>query len=269
MIGIRGAALLLAALTPLTAVTAASPVGALVNTDPPAIGSCHDLTYDEVRAVSSDKPPVPCTSRHTTLTFDVVEFAEAPDWNDEDTYVGEVYSQCNLSWLDVLGGNAKTIGRSSHTYYWLLPTPSQRSAGAAWVRCELALSAGGSLMRLPENVRLGRLPLPDTVARCREGERARYRVTVCARAHQYRATLSIKIPWERWRGYDAAQRFALRECSERVRSRFHYEWPSSRYWWRLGYRYAICMPKTNDKLANRVARPTNRNFDPMAGVSGR
>lgn len=235
------AAVLLASATVPAQASAAGP-----GTDitPPAVGSCYDLTYGELHGASSDAPPVPCSSRHTTLTFDVVEFAEPPDWNDEESFESVVHDQCNVSWIDVLGGNPKTISRSSYTYYWLMPTPAQREAGAAWVRCELALLAGGSAAPLPRNVRLGRLPLPDAVARCREGEREDYRVTVCARAHQYRATHSIKLPWSRWRSYDAAQAFAHRECDGRIRGAFYYQWPLSRYWWRLGFRHASCLPRT-------------------------
>lgn len=243
MIGIRGAALLLAALTPLTAVTTPSSADALVDTDPPAVGSCHNLTYEEIRGVSSDKPPVPCSSRHTTLTFDVVEFAEPPDWNDEDTYEGDVFAQCNLSWIDVLG-NPKSITRSSYTYYWLLPTPAQRDAGAAWVRCELALRAGRSAARLPENVRLGRVPLAAAVAVCLEGSRTDFRYTVCARPHRFRASHSIRLPGDRWRGEDRVQELALEACRQRVSPGFRYSWPSSRYWWRLGFRYATCYTRS-------------------------
>lgn len=246
MMGLRGAALLLAVVTALTAVSAPAPARGEVDITPPAVGSCFDLTLDEVKAVSNAKPPVDCSSRHTTLTFAVVEFPKPPDWNDEDTYRSEVLDQCNVAWIEVLGGNPKTITRSSYTYYWLLPTPAQRDAGAAWVRCELVLLAGGSLMRLPQKVGLGRLPLPDAVARCREGERADYRVTVCSRPHRYRATHSAKLPWSRWRGEDAAQSFAHRECDERTRGRFHYQWPSSQYWWRLGFRFATCLKRTTN-----------------------
>jgi len=242
-----GAAVLLAALIPLTAVSAPAPARAgEVDITPPAIGSCFDLTYDQVRAVSNGEPPVDCTARHTTLTFDVVEFAEPPDWNDEDTYVGQVYDQCNLSWIDVLGGSPKKITRSSYTYYWLLPTPAQRDAGAAWIRCELVLRGGGSLVPLPQDVRLGQLPLPAEVARCAEGRRTDYRETVCSRRHQFRATRSVELPGDRWRGYDAVQQLALEACRKRVPSGFRYSWPSSRYWWRLGFRYATCLPKTTN-----------------------
>lgn len=233
-------------MAPLAAVTGQQPASAQVDTDPPAIGSCHHLTYAEVRGVSSGKPPVPCTDPHTAVTFDVVEFPAPPDWNDEDTYRDEVLDQCNRSWVEVLGGNAKTITRSSYTYYWLLPTPAQRDAGAAWVRCELVALGGDRIVRLPRRVELGGLPLPDAVARCREGERADLRLTVCARPHQYRATHSVKLPWRGWRNDDAAQKFAYRECDERIRGHFYYQWPSSRYWWLLGFRYATCLRKTTD-----------------------
>lgn len=231
-------------LAPAVAVTGPASAGPGTDVTPPALGSCFDLTFDEMRAASSDEPPVPCSAPHTTTTFHVVEFAEAPDWNDEDSFESDVYDACNPAWVEVLGGNPKLITRSSYTYHWLMPTPAQRDAGAAWVRCELALLAGGRTAPLPQHVRLGSLPLSDAVARCREGEGARYRVTVCARPHQYRATYSVRIPGTRWRGEDRIQAFALRQCDERIRGDFYYQWPSSRYWWRLGFRFVTCLPRT-------------------------
>ncbi len=242
-----GAAVLLATIVPLSAVTtvtAPSPARAgEVDITPPAIGSCFDLTLKQVRAASNGEPPVACTARHTTVTFDVVEFAEPPDWNDEDSYDDQVYDQCNLSWINVLGGNPKTITRSSYTYYWLLPTPDQREAGASWVRCELALRGGGSLAPVPTKIRLGRLPLPNSVAWCIARRGADFVGTVCTRSHRFRATRSIRIPGNHWRGNDKVQKIALEACQARVSGDFRYSWPPSRYWWRLGFRYATCLPR--------------------------
>ena len=156
MIGIRGAALLLAALTPLTAVTTPSSADALVDTDPPAVGSCHNLTYEEIRGVSSDKPPVPCSSRHTTLTFDVVEFAEPPDWNDEDTYEGDVFAQCNLSWIDVLGN--PEIDHSVQLHLLLAAPdarPARRRGGLGAVRARAPRGEIGSTVARERAARPG------------------------------------------------------------------------------------------------------------------
>ncbi|RHW27449.1 hypothetical protein D0Z08_09910 [Nocardioides immobilis] len=60
-----GAAVLLAALTPLTAVSAPAPARGEVDITPPAVGSCFDLTLDEVKAVSNAKPPVDCSARQS------------------------------------------------------------------------------------------------------------------------------------------------------------------------------------------------------------
>lgn len=270
-----GAAVILAAaLTPLSVVTTTpSPAAAGVDTSPPAIGSCFNLTYDEIRGVSSDKPPVDCSTRHTTLTFDVVEFDVAPDWNDEDSYLGEVYGQCNPSWIKVLGGDPRKIARSAYTYHWLLPTPVQREAGASWVRCELTIAGGSRTVPLPESVRLRRLPLPASIARCSEGARGDFRATACSRPHQWRATHSPAVRSKRWRGADKIQQLALAACRREIpRGSFRYSWPSSQYWWRLGFRYAVCYKRDADLKAARaeeqVARPTPRNsvtWDTLAG----
>ncbi|WP_183100523.1 septum formation family protein [Nocardioides pelophilus] len=240
-----GAAVILAALTPLTAVTAPSPASAGVDITPPEVGSCHAYTKAEGAGKSDFTPVVECTEPHTAITVAVVEFEVAPDWDDPDALDQALSDECYPAWYDALGGNIKTIQRSAYITYIFIPTRAQRDAGAAWLRCDVALQGGTKLMNLPDRLALGGLPLPDRVAKCRANERADYAYTVCSRPHAFRATHSVKYPHSSYPGLRASKRFALRECRERIRTPYmFYEWVGSRAAWRAGYRHAVCLKQT-------------------------
>ncbi|RHW27450.1 hypothetical protein D0Z08_09915 [Nocardioides immobilis] len=238
-----GAAVLAAALIPLTAVTTSSPASAGVDTTPPEVGSCHDLTMAEGYDESDPDPAVDCAGPHTSITVAVVELEQAPDWTDPSSYPDSVWRTCGNAFELALGDNPKLIRRSAHTWFWFMPTRVQREAGALWVRCDLTLLGGDRLLKLPQELVLGGLPLPNAVAKCRQGKRADYAYTACSQPHQFRATLSIRYPHSSYPGPRAAKRFALRKCRARATSVFFYEYVGTRAAWRNGYRHAVCLYK--------------------------
>jgi hypothetical protein len=242
-----GAAVLLAALVPLTAVTAPSPARAgEVDITPPEVGSCHALTLADEDAASDPDPAVDCAGQHTSVTVAVLEFAEPPNWSDFDALGRVALRRCYPRHVEALGGSMKVVRRSAHISYYFIPTRAQRDAGAAWMRCDVVLYGGDRLMPLPDELALGDLPLPDARARCLKGRAADYALTVCTRAHQYRARYSVRFPYDAWPGVRTIRRHALRQCDRRVDGQFLYEYPPSRLWWHLGYRHAICLPKTTN-----------------------
>ena len=72
-----GRALLAAATLGTALTTLPAPATAGVDTTLPAVGSCHDLTYEEGYDASDTEAPVECTEPHTTVTVTVVEL-ESP-----------------------------------------------------------------------------------------------------------------------------------------------------------------------------------------------
>lgn len=239
-----GAAVLAVALSTLTTATTASPASAGVDTSPPAVRTCHDLTLREGYKAADPDPAVPCAGRHTSLTIAVIDLGDSPDWSDHDALAKRVDDVCPRAFLNFLGGNNKVVQRSAHSIFWFVPTQAQKDAGAHWLRCDLVLLGGDRLMPLRGRVPLGGLPLPDSRAKCLLGERAHYAMTACSRPHQFRATLSFKYPQSSYPGVRAAKRFALHKCRTHVHKAFIYEWVGSRASWRLGYRHAMCLPKT-------------------------
>lgn len=244
-------ALMAAAALTTTALTATAPAsaGPEVDITPPAVGSCHDLTIDEaIKWVEPDEP-VDCTTRHTTVTHHVIQFEEAPDWEDMQTLSDTVTPACLSAMRPYLGGTQKALEMSAYVYTWYLPTKAQREAGANWVRCDLAVIGRGELRQLPTDgpPTLGDLPLEDDIARCRYRYRGdgEYYVTACALAHAYRAKYAVRFPEGAYPGLRSMRKFALRECADRLPNQgFYWEVPV-RIEWRAGWRYAICYKSTS------------------------
>jgi hypothetical protein len=166
---LRLGAALLAAVTTATVLAPATSSHAGVDVTPPAVGSCHELTLKE--GPSDPDPAVRCTERHTSVTTRIVRFRNAPDWGNIDRLLARIETPCNKGRLALFDGHAKPLQMSAYVEFFFIPTKAQRDAGAKWVRCDVALAGGRSLRALPtdRDPALGRLPLPDRLARCRAG----------------------------------------------------------------------------------------------------
>ena len=245
---LRSAAALAAALSVLGLVpapTSAAPEPAR-GTTTPVVGDCHALTVDEGAKASDPDAPVDCTAPHTSVTVRVVQLTN-PDWSDVDKIGGQISAPCFRSWIEKLGGNTKKVRMSAYAMYWFVPTKAEREAGATWVRCDAVLLGGRKFIPLPSgsDITLGSLPLTNKFAKCRAGKRSGYQVLSCSRRHVYRAKIAIRYPDGAYPGKRAATRWALRKCSARLNTAFYYEPVLSKFAWnKLGYRHAICLPKT-------------------------
>ncbi|HWJ83018.1 MAG TPA: septum formation family protein [Nocardioides sp.] len=242
------AAVLSALLTLLGVTTNASadPVARGVDITPPAIGTCHDLTYDEAWKPSDTDPAVDCSTSHTTVTVKVVTFAKTPDWSDGDALYRRYDAACHRGILDLFAGKAKALQASAYGLWIFFPTKAQRDAGAKWIRCDAALTAGETLAPLPTDgaPTLDALPLDDGVARCRRSKSSDYFATACSKAHSYRATEILKYPSATYPGLRRMKAWANRKCYARLgRSFGYYEWPTRAHW-AVGLRYSLCFKTT-------------------------
>lgn len=240
-----GAAVVLAVLTPLTVVTTSSPAHAGVDITPPEVGSCHDITYDEAWEQSDPQPAVPCSDPHTTMTVSVMDFGTVADWDDE-----RIWRQAVVACYKATSrffGDAKTVQMSAYTNWSFRPTDAQREAGAAWIRCDVALQAGERLRPLPTDgdPQLGSLPHPRRFALCRKGKATQYLTTTCDAAHAFRAKTTVRYPADAYPGRPRRLvSWTIDKCRRELgRSFALYEIPT-RWEWIGGMRNSICYTKT-------------------------
>ncbi|WP_183094644.1 septum formation family protein [Nocardioides stalactiti] len=242
-----GAAVLLAALIPLTAVTSSSPASAGTEVDitPPAVGSCHDLTWDEFYSAAEEpEAPVDCAGPHTSLTVRVTEIDPVDDWEASwGDIVNREYVPCLKALVAATGGRPDLVLMSTYRLTFYRPTEEQREAGASWVRCDAVVwGKQGTIMRMPTDVVMDGSRPPASVRRCLLGKRQDYATVVCTMRHQYIATWAFKMPHDRYPGERRAKEFAHRKCHDKLGSGdWVYTWIYKSYW-RAGLRYAVCSP---------------------------
>jgi len=241
-----GAAVLAGVLAPLTAVTAPSPATAGVDTNPPAEGSCHDLTLREAFRPADPDPPVGCRRTHTSVTTNVLVLAAPPpDWG-ADRFVQRVSERCARGNLAYFSGRAKVVQLSAVSQWIFFPTRAQREAGAAWVRCDVAIDRGRGLKVLRDRPFPAlRAPLGNHVARCRKGPE-NFLVTTCDQAHRYRAVRALKYPGRTYPGQRRMIRWTVNHCRDALGRSFGFYEAATSYKWRTGYRFSICFRRTRN-----------------------
>jgi hypothetical protein len=245
----RAAILVAATLSALLSVPAASasaPAARGVDITPPAAGSCHDLTFDEGMGSSDPDPAVDCAAAHTSITLAVVTFGKAPDWGDSEAIYRRIDGPCSRALATMFAGHIKALQASAYGPWTFYPTKAQRDAGAKWVRCDVALVNGSTMLQLPTDgdPTVGRLPLDDSIARCRRGRSQGAFVTGCAGTHAYRMTDMFKHKGSAYPGYKKLQRWTYRRCHARLgRSLGLYEFPTPGQW-SAHLRYSLCLKKT-------------------------
>lgn len=231
----------------LATLLVATPAKA-VDTTPPPVGSCHDLTIEEAYSRAEPDPAVDCATRHTTVTIKIIRFKRTPDWSNHARLHRKVVKKCGRNLLAYFDGRIKKVSLSAYAIYWFYPTKKQRNAGAKWLRCDLALIRPKSVPTLPTDgdPRLGRLPLSDDVAKCRKGKRKNYFPTTCNTGHRLRATHAVRYRSDTYPGDAKMERRAWRKCNRKLgRSLGYAEWPL-RLNWKAGYRHVVCYKKTRN-----------------------
>ena len=249
MRALRSAAVLPPALSTLLVAPGSASAEATrggVDITPPAVGSCHAMTFDEAMAYADPDPAVDCTTAHTSVTVKVVTFTGQPDWTDGDALYRQYGAPCSRAELALVGGKAKALQMSAYDFWVFFPTKAQRDAGANWVRCDVLLPVGKTLTSLPTDgdPELGAPPLADDLARCKAGKARSYLVTACSGPHAFRATTFLKHRGTAYPGRERLSRWTNRRCWTELGHRFGYYTIPNAQRWRAGLRYSICFTTT-------------------------
>ncbi|WP_170285941.1 septum formation family protein [Nocardioides rubriscoriae] len=246
-----GGAVLVAALAgallnpPAASYAAGATVQARATADKPAVGSCHALTLAEAAKATDPDPVVDCATSHTSRTFAVPSVPDGVDMGDNDALSKVVTRKCVPAYATAVSTNIKKRLLSAYFYVWFAPTQQQIDAGARWVRCDLALSGGKSLVPLPEakTPALGTTPFPDVEARCYTGRAGGFRPLSCSRAHRFRARSVYSMTGRAYPSQAKRQRVAERRCRPVAGQRWTVFGPSQEQW-KAGFKYFVCTTAT-------------------------
>jgi hypothetical protein len=225
--------------------------------EPPEEGACYRLTLEEAAKASNDREPVPCRSRHTSVTLHVGHLRGTAEGStpDAEAILDQVSRVCPRHLARTLGGDRSDRRLSRFKAVWFTPDEEQLAAGADWFRCDaVALAGRGRLAPLPRPRRLdGLLDRPNALDRWGTCGTAapgsdRFQRVICSTRHSWQAVAALHLAG----GADYPGRARVRRagddrCRDVVRSlaesslrfRYGWEWPSKEQW-ESGQHYGLC-----------------------------
>ncbi|MBI2243659.1 MAG: septum formation family protein [Nocardioides sp.] len=218
--------------------------------------ACYRLAYDEVVAPTTDRTPVDCGSRHTSMTFAVGRLDTVVDGHllavDADRVQAQVATACPERLAAFVGGTREDRRLSMLRAVWFTPTVEQSDAGAAWYRCDVvALAAQDRLAPLTGRL-AGVLDEPagrDRYGMCGTAQPGTpgFERVVCSADHSWRAIAVVPLAGDAYPGEEqvrAAGEDRCRDAGAAVAEstldyQWGYEWPTAEQW-AGGQRYGRC-----------------------------
>ena len=239
-----------------TPAASATPTPAAAPPPAPRERACYRLAYDAAVAPTSTAHPVPCSSRHTSVTYAVHPLDALVDGHllaVDSTHVREqVAASCPDRFAGFVGGSEDDRRLSMLRPVWFTPTVEESDAGASWYRCDVVAVAGKDRLA-PLSGRmagvLGSSEGRDRYGMCgtaEPGTRSFERV-MCGVEHSWKAVSVVDLPDGRYPGEQKVRSAGDDPCSSAgsdaaggaLDYQWGYEWPT-RQQWVAGQHYGIC-----------------------------
>jgi hypothetical protein len=222
----------------------------------PTARECYRLAYDEAVAPTTDRQPVDCAGKHTSVTFAVGRLDTLVDGHllavDSDRVQAQVAAACPERLASFLGGTTADRRLSMLRAVWFTPDVEASDAGASWYRCDVvALAADGELAPLVGRLQgaLDRPQARDHYAMCGTAEpgTAAFDRVICSAEHSWRAVAVVPLAEGGYPGEKqvrAAGEGPCRDAGAAVAEdtldyQWGYEWPSAEQW-SGGQHYGRC-----------------------------
>lgn len=204
--------------------------------------SCYRIDHADALAPTAEVDSVPCTTRHTAMTYAVGDLGPGVD----------PARTCTRRFATFVGGTPEDRQLTMLRPVWFTPTEADLEAGASWYRCDaVALAGADRLAPLTGRLKgaLGRERQRDTYAMCgtaRPGTPGFERVA-CSGRHSWRAVATVPFDAERYPGLAQVRTAGEEPCQDAGAAaaggsldyEWGYEWPTAEQW-RAGQRYGIC-----------------------------
>ena len=189
----------------------------------PAVGECRNIDLAAASRASDTTAPVDCSTTHTTRVIAIGHLPDGVEWSQDAAAEKAAIRACQPAWNQALGRTLPVRDMSAYTWFWFRPTKDQRSHGARWIRCDLALWGGAKIVALPNDrtPALDQPPLSNKAARCLTPRT--FYATTCSRKHAFRATGTFTMTANTFPGAKKVNAVAVRKCRSRV-STASYRW---------------------------------------------
>lgn len=223
---------------------------------PPAVGSCHRLSYDDAVAPTAGRAGVDCGREHTSETFHVAALDRVVGGRllavDARRLQARAAAECPDRLAGFVGGTEEQRRLSMLRSVWFTPTVDQSDRGADWLRCDaVAIAAPERLLPLTGRLRgvLDTQAGRDRYGMCGTAEpgTAGFRRVACGTPHSWRALRTVALAAGDYPGEGAARDAGEGPCTDAARAaaadpldfQWGYEWPTEAQW-TAGQTYGIC-----------------------------
>ena len=118
----------------------------------PTVGECRSLTPDQAGSESDPSAPIDCATAHNSRVIAVPSLPKGITYADLDTKAAvdrTAAKLCYPAFRAAVGQNDRVRSRTAYAYLFFVPTAQERTDGARWLRCDLALQHGAKLGNLP------------------------------------------------------------------------------------------------------------------------
>lgn len=213
----------------------------------PTVGDCRYYGMAAANAETNSSTVVGCAETHTAKVMATPLLPPGVTWESDPVAIDlAMQKACYPAFRSLLGRTERLRHKSAYDYVWFEPTQTQKEAGALWLRCDLVLYGGSTLMPIRRNAVpiLQAAPLPKAVTSCLVGDEEKK--TVCSKAHRYRATGTWLIDRTYFPGDAAIFDIAKRRCPSLVTTpRYWYVRWMSRNAWKAGNHTITCYSHTS------------------------
>jgi hypothetical protein len=224
----------------------------------PANRACHQLTYAQALAPTTDAAPVSCRGAHTSQTYAVGRLTTEVDGHlvavDSRRVQRQVRKTCPAELAPFLGGSTEQMRLSMLRPVWFTPSVEASDAGADWFRCDvIAVSGDRELAPLTGSLKRALAGSGDATpgpwgmcGTAQPGSKGFTRVP-CREKHTWRALRTISLDGDTYPGEAAAKAAGQQPCRQAGRGvakdaldyQWAYEWPTAAQW-DAGQTYGIC-----------------------------
>ena len=218
---------------------------------PPHRRACYRLRYDDALAPTRSRKPVPCTGRHTAVTFFVGSFPKSLPVDGSAVHRLES-TACPRRFAAFLGGTRDARRLSMFRTVWFTPTVEQAARGAHWFECVAIALRDEQHLALVQGRVEGALRRPearDHYALCGTAEpgSAGFEQRICAAPHSWKALRTVPFAPGPYPGVDQVRSAGQQPCRDAGRAaasdplnyQWSYTWPTLSQW-RAGQTYGVC-----------------------------
>lgn len=151
---VTGMRRILPTLAAVAALAGAGLVAPATASGEPLVGACYAYPVATLKQVASTEPSVACTGKHTAETFLVAGLPEAFGVPSKAPVAARIAAAqpCTVKAMNAYLGLADRRLPSRFTPVALFPTNEQWKAGERWMRCDVVLQGGTSLVTLTRPV---------------------------------------------------------------------------------------------------------------------